>query len=70
MYCHGLYQSTSNPGEILLSSYRFDFRKTVEEVITILTLNKDCELAERLNLALWKFYEGTSHKRKPLRGKG
>lgn len=53
-----------------MSSYRFDFRNTAEEVITIQTLNKDCELAERLNLALWKFYEDTSHERRPLRGKG
>ncbi len=70
LYCHGLYQTTGIPGEIRMSSYRFDFRNTAEEVITIQTLNKDCELAERLNLALWKFYEDTSHERRPLRGKG
>ena len=69
IYAHSVYQSTDKKGEIRLLSYRLDFRQTVEEVITAETVKRDCIIAERLTVALWKQYEGTSHERLPLRGK-
>lgn len=69
LYCHAVMSRTDKPGEISMSSFRFDFRDTREEIITAETVRKDCVLAERLNLALWHVYKGTAHERKPLRGK-
>lgn len=70
IYCHSLYQRTDKAGEVRLMSYRFDFRPTIEEIVTSETIKKDCLLAERLLVALWKRYEGTSYERRPLRGRG
>ncbi|WP_431281836.1 hypothetical protein ACQW02_20900 [Humitalea sp. 24SJ18S-53] len=69
-YCHSLYTNTGHADQIRMICYKTDGRRaTKEEIITALSVKKDCARAERVSLSLFYLLEGTRILSKPLRRK-